>query len=646
MTVRSSGSKRRAAPSLRITLLAVALFAPCFSAFGQEAQPFTNTSGDGFRVITADGDGAKGFSFRADGDAGSTKTHVHQTASDKTPSTQLLHGRAAISYDFSESFSAFASVFSSYTALQKSQFDSTQASSYARVNPYHNWGDFAAGARWRTTGTGDARFGAEGGAMFYGAANGFLSAPNFGATSPFVRGLFTWSHDLLRIDANGGVFYDQSFAVWKSVFDSTPQLHTAGHMTASEIYPEERQMLGIYGKSGSVLRFLGGASVGYDLRPARPFLETSFEETDGSLVLRVTPGVSFSIPGKPFHLLLAADLAPLPGDQNVGPIEPGLAVHGALAWELGRNPRSHSPREIARNPNPTPTPAPLARHPTITVEVITDDGKPVRDAKISATDASNAPRSGSTDENGHVTLEETGAAITSIRADHPAYTMLPATLRGPFTAPVKIVAVSKGAYEQVSLEFRDDKGNELPANVVRVTTIWGRTGRTSMRVLGSPASYLERVPATPGQDWKLSIENVSAPGNALSLELNQPGAQISHRYFWDATNSRWTDVAPRAAAEQMIIINVFDPDLADVKPGNAQIATLIEHLKSEPALKAAVTCAVKGSSDPSFAESLAKARGDAFVAYLKAHGIRDAQLSPAKTDIKSEVDSIRVELTK
>ena len=639
---------------MRITAVRVAVLVAALSAapavLAQEAQPFSNTSGEAIRVVSADGDGAHGLSIRADGDAGSAKTHVHQSGppvTEKTPNTQLLHGRLALSYDFSETWAAFGSVYSSYTSLQRSQFTETQASKYARVNPYHNWGDLAGGARWRAQPRGDLHFGAEGGAMFYGAANGLFSSPDFGATSPFARGLLTWNHDLVRVNANAGFFYDQSFVVWSKVFKSNTELQD-GRTKATEIYPEERQMLGIYGKTGSTLRLLGGASVGYDLNKVNPFVETSFEETDGSLVVRVSPGLSFALADKSVHLLFAADVAPLAGDSKVGPLEPAVAVRGALAWEFGANPHTHT--NVAPHPTPIPNNTPPPRHTTITVEVMTDDGKPLHEAKVIAVDALGAARQWMTDEQGRATVDEGSSKIVSIRAELHDYAMLSALTTNAdhpvFTSPARITAVSVGSFEQVSLDFHDDHGNELPPKAIKITTIWGRGQRPFARTLGS-SSYVDRVPATPGQDWKLQIENANAPAAPITLELNQPGTQITHHYIWDSANSRWTEgIARPPETAPMIIGNVFDPDLADVKPNNAAIDALVARLKADPALKAQITCAVKGGGDASFAESLAKARGDALLTYLKSKGIREAQIPAPKVDIKTEVDSVRVEFVK
>ncbi len=634
-----------ASRAVRITLLSsILVFMPA-AALAQEAQPFTNTSDEGWRVGPAVSDSG----VRLDGEAATATMQVHSGPASGTTTigapTTILHGRVAASIAAGRSVTAFGSVFSSYTSFRFTDAVKADVSRFTDQNPYHNWGDVTLGARWHDAldeGS-SVHYAVEGGAMFFGATGGFLgSAPDFSATSPFTRGLVTFAPGNFRINGNLGVSYDRSWALWKATYDANKS--TASGRSVSEIYPEDRLILGVYG-SQPLVRVLGGVSASFSIGAARPFVETSFEETGGSLVARVSPGIVFTPAGLP-HILLGADIVPQRGEPDAGPREPSVAVHAALAWGFGAR---------ARDGTRTPTTRPSRPgRRTFFIEVLNEENKPVQGARL----VLDGRPGSTTGPDGRAEQEDTGVPISMVRANAPGYFILPLRMKPGSPAAgerFKMLAVPAGSLENISITFCDEHGTELATPQLKASLGW-TGGRMWERRIPNPY-HEEQLPASPDKKWELTISSANGSSAATwSMELNQPGASVNKRIFWDAAGSRWTETVPLARPTATATPDpgtvqlpaLFDADLAEVKPSAPGLSTVLERLK-DPATHAQIVVVVHGAGgDTSFAEALGRARAEAFVAFLKGRGVLSSQIvSPSRVEFNhNEPESVRVEFPK
>lgn len=646
------------AVSAALAASALALLLSASSARAQESQPFTNTGDEGVRVVPADGEEATGLplAIRADGDYGTGAIPVG-AQNPSSPATNAgtlsalqMRGRLAASYDATPNITAFASLFSSYTQFAGSKLSSLQSrnlvSRYTQQNPYHNWGDLTVGGRWTTRASDDLYWGAEGGMVIPGGANGLGAGPAFDATTPFARMLLSWTHDAVRVHGNLGLAFDQSWNLWKDAFNdpknSDLQSGTGGPntRTVTDIDPEERAMLGIYGKNGPIARVLGGAAVSYQFGAVRPFFETSVELTGGATALHLTPGIVIA-PERVAHFLLAADLTPVsPGRTDPAPPVPVLGLHAALAFDFGGRATRASSGGLSHP------------RPGLQVQVTTDANDPVEGARVTLQNQSpNDPLRRTEQPIGEIASDEHGMIdiprsalsrdlkVVGVRADHDGYLGLPARVSGQ---RVHVVLVPRTSTARVELEFRDDHGQDLPPNAVRVMLVWGRTHQSFPRSIPpSPGNlYAENVPATAGQDWRIMVQHV---GEGAPANIPVPPGGLSKKLFWDPEGDHWTDAPTHPPEPPVDLVGVFDMDEATVKP-IAALGHLADRLNKEPNTKVQMLVVMHEGGDPAFALTLANARAEALVGWLKAHGVKEPQILRPNVSLHGQSELVRMEV--
>ncbi len=624
-------------------------------ALAQESQPWTAIDGPGLRVSSSFPDGNV-LSMRAAAGVGAgtfraanieNRGEIPEPPDRESPTT-ILGGGLGIAVRPVAGVEAFASSTGWNMKMKNLSPETPVPGEW-----FANLGDVALGGRLRRA-LGTYAVGAEVGTLVYGKSGesgSSLRGPEFSATSPFMRGLASWRGvrrgTRVELSANAGLFFDRSWRVWEEVFAEIE----AGNRNETHIYPEERRGLGIYGRNGPVTRYVGGLSAAVELDRLAPFLETTFESTDGEGSLRITPGLRYR--ARPGMLLLAAvDLAPGgAGAHEAIPGEAPLRAHVGFELALGAGRRPAEGPAGRVKVGPTRSTSPYRLH------VIDENRRPVADASVWIVDA----RTGSKVAGPNVTNEDGIAeierwALESAHADAPYVVRATKRDYAGWVQPRfrhagtdRVVLYSPKANTLLRIVFKSPD-TQLPTNgQFSVHLVPSTDGAPSIDLrTRTPGVIEDRIPYQPGLEWSLVAKAEPSGVNQKLVEPSgrdrfsfSPGSPFLYEIFFDARQGRWSlnaaDLVPRYDGP------LFEEDLTELLPAEtAKLEPLVARVRDDPARRLLITITLRAGRSQVLKDVLFAGRREAISAHLRDRvDPQRLQFAPA---VEGAADGVTVEI--